>query len=122
MWPKVCKYFIQRSLPVPVLGIFGGADNSITVEDVHAFDAALDQAGVPNEISLYDGQPHAFLPEMDTIRSGVVQGQAWAQMLEFFEKALKQGSASQSPVSHLAYAQPFDLQAYPRAPEMPATC
>ena len=42
---------VLRSLPGPVLGIFGGADNSIPVEDVHAFEAALDQAGIPNEIT-----------------------------------------------------------------------
>jgi len=101
-----------RSLPGPVLGIFGEADNSIPVEDVYAFEAALDQAGIPNEITLYEGQPHAFVTDIESIRSGGVQGQAWAQMLEFFEKNLKQGGASQNPVSHLAYAQPFDWEYY----------
>ena len=90
---------VLQSLPGPVLGIFGGADNSIPVEDVHAFEAALDQAGIPNEITIYENQPHAFVTDMESIRSGGVQGQAWAQMLEFFEKNLKQGAASQNPNS-----------------------
>jgi carboxymethylenebutenolidase len=81
---------VLRSLPGPVLGIFGGADNSIPVEDVHAFEAALNQAGISNEIALYENQPHAFVTDMESIRSGGVQGQAWAQMLEFIEKNLKQ--------------------------------
>ncbi|OGO63961.1 MAG: hypothetical protein A2030_07030 [Chloroflexi bacterium RBG_19FT_COMBO_50_10] len=51
---------VLQSLPGPVLGTFGGADNSIPVEDVHAFEAALVQTGIPNEVTLYEGQPHAF--------------------------------------------------------------
>jgi carboxymethylenebutenolidase len=103
---------VLRSLPGPVLGIFGEADNSIPVEDVHAFEAALNQAGIPNEITIYEDQPHAFVTDMQSIRSGGVQGRAWGQMLDFFEKNLKQGGASQNPVSHLAYAQPFDWKYY----------
>jgi carboxymethylenebutenolidase len=101
-----------RSLPGPVLGIFGGADNSIPVEDVHAFEAALDQAGIPNEITLYDGQPHAFVTDIGSIRSGGVQGQAWAQMLEFFEKNLEQGAASQNPNPPQTYQASFDWEYY----------
>jgi carboxymethylenebutenolidase len=103
---------VLRSLPGPVLGIFGGADNSIPVEDVHAFEAALNQAGIPNEITLYENQPHAFITDMESIRSGGVQGQAWGQMLEFLEENLKQGSAAQPPISHQAYAKPFDWKYY----------
>jgi carboxymethylenebutenolidase len=103
---------VLQSLPGPVLGIFGGADNSIPVEDVHAFEAALYQAGIPNEIILYENQPHAFVTDMESIRSGGVQGRAWGQMLEFFEQNLKQGGVSQTPVSHLAYDQPFDWKYY----------
>ena len=44
----------------PVLGIFGGADNSIPVEDVQAFEATLNQVGIQNEITHYEGQLHAF--------------------------------------------------------------
>jgi len=101
-----------RSLPGPVLGIFGGADNSIPVEDVHAFEAALNQAGIPNEITLYEDQPHAFVTDIESIRSGGVQGQAWAQMLEFFEKNLKQGAASQNPNPPQTSHDSFDWEYY----------
>jgi carboxymethylenebutenolidase len=41
---------VLKTLPGPLLGIFGGADQSISVESVNAFDAALIEAGVPHEI------------------------------------------------------------------------
>jgi carboxymethylenebutenolidase len=103
---------VLQSLPGPVLGIFGGADNSIPIEQVRAFDAALDQAGIPNEITIYEGQPHAFVTGIEAIRSGGVQGEAWAQMLAFLEKNLKQGGAAQKHGAPAAYVAPFDWGYY----------
>jgi len=37
---------VLKNLPGPVLGIFGGADQSIPVEEVKAFEAGLVQAGI----------------------------------------------------------------------------
>jgi carboxymethylenebutenolidase len=103
---------VLRALPGPVLGIFGGADNSIPVEEVRAFEAGLNQAGISNEIAIYAGQPHAFVTDMKSIRAGGVQGQAWAQMLAFFEKNLKQGVTSPTASPHLSYALAFDWEYY----------
>ena len=61
---------------------------------------------------MYEGQLHAFVTDMESIRRDGVQGLAWGQMLEFFEENLKQGGASHTPASHLAYAQPFDWSYY----------
>jgi hypothetical protein len=74
------------------------------VDDVRQFEAALDQAGVPNEISIYENQPHAFVTDIESIRLGGVQGEAWAQMLAFLDQHLKQDGASQhrSALSHTA--------------------
>jgi len=105
---------VLRALPGPVLGIFGGADNSIPVEDVGAFEAALDQAGIPNEITVYDGQPHAFVTDIESIRSGGVQAQAWGQMLKFLDENLKQDGASRKSGPDLAYLAPFDWRYYLR--------
>lgn len=101
-----------RALPAPVLGIFGGADNSIPLDEVRAFEAALNQANIPNEITIYDGQPHAFVTDMDSIRSGGVQAQAWAQMLAFLEKNLKQGAPAQHSGAHVVYRDSFDWEYY----------
>jgi carboxymethylenebutenolidase len=103
---------VLQALPGPVLGIFGGADSSIPVESVRLFEAALDQAGIPNEITIYEGQPHAFVTDIEAVRLGGAPGEAWAQMLVFLEKNLKPGGASMQPGSTLAFAAAFDWRYY----------
>jgi carboxymethylenebutenolidase len=100
------------ALPGPLLGIFGGADNSIPVADVRAFETALGQAGIPNEITIYDGQPHAFVTDIESIRAGGVQAEAWAQMLRFLDRNLKQGGSMYRPVQAITYTAPFEWRYY----------
>jgi carboxymethylenebutenolidase len=88
---------VLKALPGPLLGIFGGADRTIPLEQVSAFEAALDQAGIPNEITVYEGQPHAFVTDMEAVNAGGAAGEAWDQMLRFLEEHLKQGEAAQAP-------------------------
>lgn len=45
---------------IPVLGLFGGADEAIPQEDVDAFGRGLQAAGVPHELEVYPGAPHSF--------------------------------------------------------------
>jgi carboxymethylenebutenolidase len=104
---------VLKSLPGPVLGIFGGADMTIPAAEVEAFEAALDEAGIPNEITIYEGQPHAFVTDMESIRAGGVQSEAWNQMLEFLEKGLK-NKDSTHPVFPSAYEPAFPWQYYAR--------
>jgi carboxymethylenebutenolidase len=101
-----------RSLPGPLLGIFGGADSSIPLEDVQAFKSALGQAGIPHEISIYEDQPHAFVTDMASIQAGGAQGQAWDQMLRFFEENLKKDTAFDNSSPQQAYTDTFDLRYY----------
>jgi carboxymethylenebutenolidase len=101
-----------KALPGPVLGIFGGADQSIPVEEVRQFETALNQAGVRNEITIYEGQPHAFVHSIEEVRAGGVQGQAWAQMLAFFDQNLKGGGASSPSTSMPEYREPFAWRYY----------
>jgi dienelactone hydrolase len=44
----------------PILIAHGGADTSITMQDVAALSEQLEKAGVPYEIDVYSGAPHAF--------------------------------------------------------------
>lgn len=88
-----------RSLPGPVLGIFGGADVSIPAENVRAFDAALTEAGVPHQISIYEDQPHAFVNSVEAITQGGAQGQAWDEMLTFLKQHLQAPSSAQRRVA-----------------------
>jgi carboxymethylenebutenolidase len=95
---------VLKNLPGPLLGIFGGADVSISQEDVQAFENGLQAAGVPHEITIYEGQPHAFVTDIESIRAGGAQGEAWAQMLRFLEENLKSESSRQNiqPISYEA--------------------
>jgi carboxymethylenebutenolidase len=105
---------VLARLTGPVLGIFGGADNSIPLSEVDAFEAGLQQAGVPHQISVYPGQPHAFVTGMDAVREGGAPGQAWQEMLDFLAGALQPGRSSQAGPAALAYTAPLDLRYYSR--------
>lgn len=45
---------------VPLLGLFGGADESIPRSAIDALDHDLDESGVFHEIVVYPGAPHSF--------------------------------------------------------------
>jgi carboxymethylenebutenolidase len=66
----------------PVLGLFGGADENIPTEAVDAFRNALDGAGVPNEIVVYDGAPHSFFDRRFEEHRDACDD-AWRRMLAF---------------------------------------
>jgi carboxymethylenebutenolidase len=51
---------IVPSLKVPVLGLYGGADQGIPVEQVEKVRAALKEAKKPCEIVIYPDTPHGF--------------------------------------------------------------
>jgi carboxymethylenebutenolidase len=103
---------ILKTLPGPVLGIFGGADQSIPVEEVKAFETGLIQAGVSHDITIYEGQPHAFVENAAGIESGGAQGEAWAQMLAFLEANLKNKSTLADSMAVTDYRAPFDWRYY----------
>jgi carboxymethylenebutenolidase len=89
---------VLTALNGPVLGIFGGADNSIPLSDVHAFEISLTQSGIQNEITIYPDQPHAFVTDIETIRKGGVQGQAWEQFVDFLDTHLKNNPGSSGSI------------------------
>lgn len=77
----------------PVLGIFGGADSSIPLAEVEGLKANLAAAGVEHTISVYPDQPHAFVTDIEAIRAGGPQQQAWGELLAFLRAALQDGAA-----------------------------
>jgi carboxymethylenebutenolidase len=66
----------------PVLGLFGGADRGISTDDVEQFRKALDDAGVENEIIIYDGAPHSFFDRSYGQHRDACDD-AWRRMLRF---------------------------------------
>ena len=74
---------VLRQLPGPVLGIFGAEDQAPSPEEVAQFEAGLTAAGIEHELTIYDGVGHAFVTDMDAIRQGGVQGEAWTQFVNW---------------------------------------
>lgn len=66
----------------PVLGLFGGADPGIPLEDVKKFDDALGQAGIEHEIVVYPGAPHSFFDRRYT-EYQEQSANSWLRMLDF---------------------------------------
>ncbi len=73
----------------PVLGIFAGNDQSISVESVNQFDTALDTLGVPNEIHIYPGVGHAFANPSGMNYAPEETKDAWEKTIAFLDKYLK---------------------------------
>lgn len=83
-----------KALSGPVLGIFGGADGSIPLNEVEGLRQGLETAGVPHEITIYEGQPHAFVQSMEQIAQGGPQQEAWNQLLAFLKQNLQTGTGA----------------------------
>ena len=66
---------------IPVLGLFAGADQSITAEQVAAFDAALP---VPHDIHTYEGAPHSFFDRRQE-QYAAESEDAWERILGFID-------------------------------------
>jgi hypothetical protein len=84
------------------------------LKDVNAFKQGLESAGVPHQISIYEGQPHAFVHGAEAIKAGGAQGEAWNEMLEFLDANLKQLSFRNVSDEDSAYLAPFDIAYYLR--------
>ncbi len=74
------------ALKAPVLGLYGGADQSIPVESVERMRAALKGANKPAEIVLYPGTPHAFFADYRPSYRKEQAQDAWKRMLAWFKK------------------------------------
>jgi carboxymethylenebutenolidase len=72
----------------PVLGIFGSEDTSIPLSEVAAFEAGLQAAGIPHEVTVYEGVGHAFVTSIEGIANDPVQAEAWQQFLDFLRRYL----------------------------------
>jgi carboxymethylenebutenolidase len=69
----------------PILGLMGGDDQGIPVEEVDAFEAALDAAGVENELVVYPGAPHSFFDRKQE-EFAAESEDAWNRVLEFLQR------------------------------------
>ena len=77
-----------RALRMPILGLYGGADSSIPVASVNAFEAALDAAGVDNEFVIYPGADHAFANPSGQSYQAAAAEDAWRRSTAFLAENL----------------------------------
>jgi carboxymethylenebutenolidase len=72
------------AITVPVLGLFGGADKGIPVEQVEALDQRLDPTGVEHEIVTYPGAPHSFF-DRRSVDHADATADSWRRIVAFLE-------------------------------------
>src|SRR5437868_12061584 len=79
-----------KKINAPILGIFGGKDRGIPVEDVKKFEQQLKQMGKKVEIIIYPDAGHAF--ENPNNKDGYRAddaADAWKRTVEFLKRTLK---------------------------------
>ncbi|MEX0761102.1 MAG: dienelactone hydrolase family protein [Dehalococcoidia bacterium] len=72
-------------ITVPLLGLMGGADQGIPVEEVQKFEETLSKAEVEHEIYVYPGAPHSFFDRRFEEHADAA-ADAWNRVLGFIEK------------------------------------
>jgi acetyl esterase/lipase len=78
------------------------------VTEIRAFEDGLEQANIPAQISIYEGQPHAFVTIVENIQRGGAQGQVWNQVLDFFKTNLRGASSSRRDATSVVVADAID--------------
>ena len=76
-WPEQI-----HNIKYPLLGLFGGADQSIPQDRVKALDHDLGGAGIEHEIVIYPGAPHSFFDRRATEYADA-SADAWTRVLGF---------------------------------------
>ncbi|RJQ07729.1 MAG: dienelactone hydrolase family protein [Dehalococcoidia bacterium] len=76
------------TIKVPVLGSYGATDAGIPKEQVDMLRETLTKAGVPNDVTLYDGAGHSFFNDTRPSFHSVAAADSWAKSLAWFGKYL----------------------------------
>lgn len=86
-FPEGATPLVQRvtDIECPILGLMGGADQGIPLEEVDGWRDALTTAGVPNEIVVYEGAPHSFFDRKHE-EFADESADAWRRCLEFIAR------------------------------------
>jgi carboxymethylenebutenolidase len=77
---------VVSSIKAPILGLYGEADQGISVASVDKMRAALKEAGKTAEIVLYPETPHAFFADYRPSYRKDKADDGWKRMLEWFKK------------------------------------
>jgi carboxymethylenebutenolidase len=77
---------VAGQLKAPVLGLYGGKDTGIPLDQVEKMRAALKQAGSPSEIHVYPDAQHGFHADYRPSYSEADAKDAWSRMMAWFRK------------------------------------
>jgi carboxymethylenebutenolidase len=77
---------VVESIHAPVLGLYGEADQGISVESVGTMREALKKAGKPCEIILYPDTPHAFFADYRPSYRPEQAADGWKRLLAWFKR------------------------------------
>jgi carboxymethylenebutenolidase len=77
---------LAGEMKAPVLGLYGGKDQGIPVEQVEQMREALKAAHKPSEIVIYPDAPHGFNADYRPSYRESDAKDAWAKMLAWFKK------------------------------------
>jgi carboxymethylenebutenolidase len=69
----------------PLLGLFGGADQGITQDQIDEFSRRLGDAGVAHDFHVYPGAPHSFFDRKQEEYADVSED-AWHRVLAFLQR------------------------------------
>ena len=75
---------VSPRVRVPFLGLYGGADQGISPEQIETLDKNLDQAGVAHELKIYPGATHSFF-DRRSAEFADASADAWTRMLNFIQ-------------------------------------
>jgi len=76
---------VVPQLKVPVLGLYGGADDGIAVTQIQAMQDALKAAGSPSEIVVYPDTPHGFNADYRASYRPEQAKDGWKRLLAWFK-------------------------------------
>jgi carboxymethylenebutenolidase len=77
---------IVDRLNAPVLGLYGGADPAIPVQQIDAMNAALKAASKPSKIIVYPDTPHGFNADYRSSYRPQQAKDGWRRMLTWFKE------------------------------------
>jgi carboxymethylenebutenolidase len=80
---------VAAQLKAPVLGLYGGADQGIPLDQVEKLRAALKSGGKAaqaSQIHVYEGMPHAFNADYRPSYRKEAADDAWKRMLAWFKQ------------------------------------
>lgn len=75
---------VAAALHAPVLGLYGGQDQGIPLEDVELMRAALQQADSPSTLHVYPDAPHAFHADYRPSYRKAEAEDGWQRLLDWF--------------------------------------